>query len=501
MEIILEMANNHGGSVALGEIILRIYSQAIKNLKSQLCHDYDFTFKFQMRHLPDIIQDAYRAHPDYPYMAKFEKTALSLTSMLALKDLAEELGFNTLCTPFDEQSVDDMVEMGFERIKIASCSANDWPLLTKINESGLPVVLSTGGLGSKQIHNAVTFFRNRNIHVSLMHCIGLYPSAIEDMNLNQIDMLQEKYPDVSLGLSSHEKPANCEIGPAAVAKGCTVLERHVTIEGQTSNAYSVTPYQFSQWLLAIDRMRTICGEDNPVDCLDKCDRLHEIVKLDTFARGAFLKYDVMAGATITRESLAFKMPTLGALHLKASDCSKYVTFYVKKDLKANCPLFEDDVEVTHHKDTIQYHVKEIVSYLKRGGVYYASPMQLEVSHHYGLDNFPSYGMGLVTIINEEYCKKILVVFPNQLNPVHYHQFKKETFFVIDGTAYITVDGVEHPLHRGQMITILPGQKHSISGGEGGTVIEELSTSHRANDSFYVDDNINNNSHRKTVVYV
>ena len=52
----------------------------------------------------------------------------------------------SMCTPFDEESVGIIVDMGFDAIKVASCSARDWPLLSEVAASGKPVVLSTGGL-------------------------------------------------------------------------------------------------------------------------------------------------------------------------------------------------------------------------------------------------------------------------------------------------------------------------------------------------------------------
>ena len=81
-----------------------------------------------------------------------------------------------MCTPFDEASVDLIVDMGFDLIKVASCSADDWPLLEKIAGANLPTVFSTGGLLIEDIDNLVSFFTHRGSHFAMMHCVSIYPT-------------------------------------------------------------------------------------------------------------------------------------------------------------------------------------------------------------------------------------------------------------------------------------------------------------------------------------
>jgi N-acetylneuraminate synthase len=129
-------------------------------------------------------------------------------------------------------------------------------------------------------------------------------------------------------------------------------------------------------------------------------------------------------------------------------------------------------------------------------------MKCEISHHYGLFNWDKYGMVLITLINQQYCKKLLILQAGQKNPEHYHKEKLETFFVLYGTAIVEVDGIIHKLKQGNMITIQPGQKHYIStDGDSDVIIEELSTNHKPNDSYYTDETITTNKHRKTEVYL
>ena len=105
---------------------------------------------------------------------------------------------------------------------------------------------------------------------------------------------------------------------------------------------------------------------------------------------------------------------------------------------------------------------------------------------------------MFTLINRDYCKKILVLLPGQTHPRQFHKIKEETFNVLNGKLVLNIDGKLFSLKKGDIITIKPLQKHKFFTKEG-CVIEELSTTHKKNDSFYTDKKIQNNKNRKTIV--
>ena len=79
----------------------------------------------------------------------------------------------------DEESVAVIEAMGFDGIKVASCSAKDWPLLEEVASVGKPTIISTGGLTTEDIDNLVSFFGHRGVHYALMHCVSMYPTPAE----------------------------------------------------------------------------------------------------------------------------------------------------------------------------------------------------------------------------------------------------------------------------------------------------------------------------------
>ena len=115
----------------------------------------------------------------------------------------------------------------------------------------------------------------------------------------------------------------------------------------------------------------------------------------------------------------------------------------------------------------------------------------EYSHHYGVDNFFKVGVTMITIINRAYAKKILIQLPDQEHPSHYHKQKEETFHVLYGTVEIELNGKIQACHPGDVVTIEPETRHAFVSYDG-AVIEEISSTHFVNDSFYSDENIKYN---------
>jgi mannose-6-phosphate isomerase-like protein (cupin superfamily) len=125
-------------------------------------------------------------------------------------------------------------------------------------------------------------------------------------------------------------------------------------------------------------------------------------------------------------------------------------------------------------------------------------VDLEISHHYGLDHFDEVGLTMLTVVNRGYCKKLLMLLPGQQHPEQYHQRKEETFHVLHGELTLQLDGVNRACRPGDVVTVEPGVRHAFHSQEG-AIIEELSSTHFSNDSFYTDEAINANRDRKTLL--
>ena len=111
--------------------------------------------------------------------------------------------------------------------KIASALLTHIPLLEEVASEKLHTFISTGMATFADIDKAVEIFKKHNCPFTLMHTVSVYPCPEEDLNLNMIHTLKEKYK-CPVGYSGHETSPVPSI--AAAAMGITALERHVTLD-------------------------------------------------------------------------------------------------------------------------------------------------------------------------------------------------------------------------------------------------------------------------------
>jgi quercetin dioxygenase-like cupin family protein len=89
-----------------------------------------------------------------------------------------------------------------------------------------------------------------------------------------------------------------------------------------------------------------------------------------------------------------------------------------------------------------------------------------------------------------------VMLPGQFHPEQYHERKEETFHILYGDIELNLDGQSRACRPGDIVTVERGVKHAFKSNSG-AVIEELSSTHYKDDSFYTDPAITQNTHRKT----
>lgn len=486
---IFEMANNHSGSVEHGKAII----DAIKEKCSY--PQFDYAFKFQYRDLNTFIHKDYRNNFEIKNIKRFSETKLTQEQFCELKDYAEKKGFLTLCTPFDEKSVENIVEQNYCYIKIASCSFTDWPLLEKIASYKKPVIASCAGATLEEIINVVGFFTHRNIDLTLMHCVAEYPTKPKNLQLNQIRFLAEKFPKVRIGYSTHEDPNSTIPVAMAVAMGATVFEKHVGVETEliSLNGYSANPQQVEDWLKAAADAYAMCGLFN--ERPKRTDK--ENSDLRALQRGVFAKQKILKGEYIIPDKVYYAIPGMEG-QILANDMSKYLDICAKEDIEPDQGICFDAVEITNVRPVIENIYKDVTKLLEEAGVPLPKNIILEISHHYGIQNFYEIGTTIIDCVNREYCKKVLVQLPGQTNPTHYHLKKEETFQVLYGDIKLTLDGISQTYHAGDLVVVERGIRHSFSSKNGG-VFEEISLTHYVDDSYYEDENIMKNTRRKTKV--
>jgi len=298
---VLELANNHLGSIERGLKIIANYAQVVRfnNVRAAI--------KLQLRDVDSFIHKDFRHRGDIRYIKKTIDTRLSVEDFSTLVRAIREASCIPMATPFDEASVDFCCDLGISILKIASSDCNDWVLIERIAKTKKPVIVSTGGSSLKDIDDLVTFFGNRHIPLAINHCVSLYPSEDSELELNQIDFLRERYPSHTIGFSTHEYHDWTSSMLIAYAKGARTFERHIDIqtEGVTVSPYCSLPEQIDTWFKAFHRAKRMCGAPGTQKRLPE---QRETSYLDSLVRGVYAKRDLPAGHVLHDEDVYLAIP-------------------------------------------------------------------------------------------------------------------------------------------------------------------------------------------------
>jgi len=298
---VLEMANNHWGSLERGLKIVGTFAQVVRfnNIRAAI--------KLQFRDVDSFVHKEFRDRTDIRYIKKTVDTRMSEDDFATLVKAIRKASCIPMATPFDEKSVDLCCALGIPIIKIASSDLNDWLLIEKIAKTRKPVIVSTGGSSLKDLDDLVTFFQNRNIPLAINHCVSLYPAEDRELEMNQIDFLRSRYPANTVGFSTHECTDWSSSMLIAYAKGARTFERHIDIDagGIPVSPYCSLPEQADTWFKAFHKAKEMCGAPGTQK---RIPPQKEITYLDSLVRGVYAKRDLPEGHILSDDDVYLAIP-------------------------------------------------------------------------------------------------------------------------------------------------------------------------------------------------
>jgi hypothetical protein len=146
---VLELANNHWGSLARGRKIVSDFAAVVH------ANGVKAAIKLQFRDVETFIHKDFRDRQDIRYVKKVSDTRMEWRELGLLVAAVRDAGLITMSTPFDEVSVDKCVEFGVEILKIASSDIRDWSLIARIVSGGKPTITSTGGSSLPEVDKLI----------------------------------------------------------------------------------------------------------------------------------------------------------------------------------------------------------------------------------------------------------------------------------------------------------------------------------------------------------
>ncbi len=162
---------------------------------------------------------------DLKYGLEFGKTEYD-----EIDALCKSLNIPWFGSPWDEASVDFLLEYDVPYLKIGSASVTDRDLLAYCCASGKPLLVSTGMCDLGMIHKVVEFISMHDAEIAcLYHCNSTYPTRDPaEINLLGVETLKREFPDIPIGYSGHELGVPSSVLVSAL--GVTSIERHITLD-------------------------------------------------------------------------------------------------------------------------------------------------------------------------------------------------------------------------------------------------------------------------------
>ena len=285
--------------------------------------------------------------PDEPWRVKFspqdvtrydywKRMEFTVEQWIDLKKHSDERGLIFLSSPFSEEAVDLLLRVGIAAWKVASGELGNTPMLERMAEADLPVLLSTGMSPLEEIDAAVEGFLQKGVKVAVLQCTSTYPTPPEKIGLNMIPSFRSRY-GCPVGLSDHS--GSIYAGLAAVALGANLLEVHVTLSREMFGpdvSASITTKELCQLVEGIRLIERMVA--NPVD---KAYVAKELTGMrDLFTKSVVARADLMGGTRLEEKHLTVKKPGTG---IPAERLSDLIGKQLRRDLKADQILQESDL--------------------------------------------------------------------------------------------------------------------------------------------------------------
>jgi N-acetylneuraminate synthase len=252
--IIAEIGINHNGSVDIAKRLI----DAAKDAGAD-------AVKFQKR-TPRVCvpRDQWDIVKDTPfgrmsYIDYKERIEFGQDEYEQIDAYCKRVGMIWFASCWDVPSVDFIEQFNPPCYKIASASLTNAALLMNLYYQNVPVLLSTGMSSWHEIRAAINLIGRHNKTI-ILHARSTYPAALDELNLNMIKTLQERY-GVPVGYSGHESGLATTV--AAVALGACVIERHLTLDRAmvgTDHAASVEPHGFARLVKDIRSIEQALGD-------------------------------------------------------------------------------------------------------------------------------------------------------------------------------------------------------------------------------------------------
>lgn len=268
-----------------------------------------------------------------------DKLSMSPGTLKEMAVYCKEKGVAFSSTPYSKAEVDFLAEeCDAAFIKISSMEINNSEYLEYIAKKGLPIVLSTGMADFDEVTRAVHILEDAgNSNIVILHCVSVYPTPVDKVNINNILGLRKLFPNHPIGFSDHT--IGDEAAVAATVLGAAVVEKHITLDSSKigmDNQMAMEPEALKLFVHKCKIIRSALGTE------EKCLFPEEIKQRDNMRRSIIVTRDIKAGERLVREDLDVKRPGIG---IPPTELGKIVGCVVKNDVESDTVLMLSDLDI------------------------------------------------------------------------------------------------------------------------------------------------------------
>ena len=303
--IIAEAGVNHNGSLKLAKKLVDKAKEAgVDAVKFQ-------TFKVENLVSKSAKKAKYQVEnmgSDESQYEMIKKLELGFDEFKELKNYCDKKEIMFLSTPFDDESIEFLNNLGVEIFKIPSGEITNLPYLRKIGLLKKKVILSTGMSDLGEVEYALDILMKagtKKENITILHANTEYPTPMEDVNLKAMQTIACAF-GVKVGYSDHT--LGIEVPIAAVAMGASVIEKHFTLDKNMvgpDHKASLEPYELETMVKAIRNIEKALG-----DGIKKPSK-SESKNIEIARKSIVAKRDIKKGEKFTEENLTIKRPGNG----------------------------------------------------------------------------------------------------------------------------------------------------------------------------------------------
>lgn len=341
--IIGEIGQNHNGSVDIAKLIVDLVARPVRDEASDLDLRPMDAVKLTKR---DLSEELAAEQMNRPYNSphSFGKTYGEHRAFLELSDEehlevfrhAKSLGLDfveTLCSP---GCLSLLKLFTPDRLKVASRDLTNLPLLEAMAETKIPIILSTGMSGKKELDEALEVITRYHSDIAILHCVSQYPTRPDNLNLRTIPYLLKHYPQYTIGFSDHT--IGIAAPAVAVGMGAKIIEKHITIDRHmkgTDQQGSLGPDGVNRMVRDIRVAERWLGKEDLY--IDKAVTAAK-VKLE---RSIATRRDLPAGHIITKDDIHLLSPGDG---FKWSRKYEVIGKELTRDMGADEIIYPDNLK-------------------------------------------------------------------------------------------------------------------------------------------------------------